>query len=192
MRFEGQKLVARGFFVDTLPEAWSSSTTTTTIFEEDTAKGNINPYGDEEAIREAIWRTPVTDSDLDKGKSRAPVCYGKLLDFPRDILDPKSLDDYTGAFYDMRKEYLDFPVCGKRFADYFPASAEPTEELEIEKEALWPLKNKEDLDPFHQSRFMMSTRKLEVTEKGYLGLVRMEVKKGDLVTIFLGVGLLLF
>lgn len=189
-RFEGEKLVARGFFVDVIPEQWGVSTTTTTSPEGDTNIGKMNPYGDEDARREAIWRTLVADSEFKTGK-RAPAFYQKILNFPLDIPDPQKLDmlDHClGAFYDMRREYFDLPLWGKKFGDYFPASAETTRELVAEKGDILPWKDKDDLQPFTQCRFMISTRKLVVTGKGYLGLARMEVKKGDLVAILFDCG----
>lgn len=135
-------------------------------------KGSKNSYGSEAALKEALWNTLVGGRDP-RGR-KAPNDYQLLLECSPKEEQDSLMRQSRGmtAFNRLISQSADFRIAGKKLSSYFPsASSSSAESLR---------------DPLEQIYRFVRTRRLMVTLKGFIGLVPIDARQGDVVCLLLG------
>ena len=187
VHFKDQTLIAKGFVIDSIDGLRIYITDGLDVKNRDPANemfqplGKENPYGDEASRRDALWRTMIMNREF--AGTMAPETYSGLLNEPwRDVdyyKDHHKLDcGPAGWYFDLiRLINQDLKLGGYRFRQYFPSEKGTASTMPARIAGL----------PFFQQ--IMSAwlgRRIIVTAKGYFGLARVAIRRGDIVCILLG------
>lgn len=127
-----------------------------------------NAYGSEDSLKDALWRTLVGNRDL-RGK-KVSDDYHCLLECGPNESQESSRGDR--AFTQLTTKSADFLLAGKKLSKYFTSVKKHT------TEAL--------RDPQERMFRFLRTRRLMVTLTGFIGLVPIDARQGDLVCLLLG------
>ena len=178
---DDRRLSAQGYFldrIDGLGISYYEDSIKATI-ENDALvqpKGCNNAYGTTQRLREAVWRTLVGNR-TPAGK-HVPDTYSLLLQCVPEAEGPR-LNPGTSwrglrAFSHLINGSQDLKIAGTRFREFFPPSQTPADNLSATR------------DPMERMFRYLRTRRLIVTEKGFLGLAPIDAEQHDLIYLIPG------
>lgn len=174
--FRANDLIVQGIVVDQIDGRGTPDSNRSDFIP---SEHSNNPYGSELGVRDAIWRTFFANRDI-LGDLISESC-SRILD--RVIATPGSeeMDEDSNMFETgfcwMVYANSDFRICGQELISFFWHQME-----ERPKAPEWKL----TFDPFARINSLGNGRLPITTTKGYFGLARLGVERGDSVCVLLG------
>lgn len=139
-------------------------------------KGSNNAYGTTQRLREALWRTLVGNRTPD-GK-HVPDTHSLLLQCVPEVEGPRLSPGMSWrgfrAFSHLINGSQDLKIAGTRFREFFPHSHAPPDNPSVTR------------DPMERMFRYLRTRRLIVTQKGFLGLAPTDAEQHDLIYLIPG------
>ncbi len=171
----GQVLSCRGLRIDTIDGLGESCLEDSQIRRPEDAvvqrRGNKNPYGSEDALKEALWNTLVGGRDLRGRKGPHYQCLLKCSPSAEGKC-PTNISRGRTAFNRLITQSADLKISENTLRSYLP-SVSLTDDKTLQ-------------DPLEKVFRFVRTRRLMVTLDGFIGLVPTDAQQGDVVCLLLG------